>query len=127
MKKVYKRTCPNCRETFETDNPNKKYCNDKCYMQFNKKQAKLKREERKKYYVRNCLWCGTEFEPHYPKKFCSFECREIFNSVKKRICNLYPFDSEGELDRLRELGQNYRFEDPKENLFYGLGEENGQN
>jgi len=71
-----------------------------------------------------CLWCHSEFEVRPLRKYCCPEHGMIYRQIKLRIMNLYPFNSDAELDKLERLGQDYRFKDESLNRFYGLGEKN---
>lgn len=99
-----------------------KYCSNECYMIAQRKRDKQKREAKKVYDF--CKWCKKKFLMKSPQqKFDSDKCRIRFLAVRDRIQNLYPFDeskTQKELEKLRKLGKNYRFEDEKLNIFYNL-------
>jgi hypothetical protein len=118
------KTCPNCGK--EVKKNHRTYCNDVCLAEFWKKknhEKALERIREREKYIHKCLWCKCEI--NYRKKYCCPECRTIYFSVKTRIGRLFEFDTkkqQAELKKLEELGKNYRFKDPKENAYYGLGE-----
>lgn len=53
------------------------------------------------------------------RRFCGYECESIFEVIERRILSLYAFEREKqaqELEKLKALGCDYRFEKPHENL-----------
>lgn len=77
--------CENCNNLFETDYKfrNKKYCNQKCYLETAKKNKLLgKKYDETVRDIRCCVQCGKEFieRKKYTRKLCSNECRLLWNA-----------------------------------------------
>ena len=117
-----------CNKSFETVTWNQKYCSSKCYM-LNRKFVKNQKAKKYHSYDSVCLWCHekTEFVP--TKRFCGeHKCSYTFDTIRKRIQNIYFFDEKSvdrELARLEKLGKNYTFPKPHQQLnnFYELNGE----
>lgn len=113
--------CKNCGKEFEKIK-NRIFCCKKCCTIFHQNKNKIKHVITKK-----CRWCHNQF--FGKKKFCDAVCVANFYKIRKRIFNIFPFESERalkEIQRLEKLGNNYTFPAPHEqlNVFYELKGDN---
>lgn len=73
--------CPNCNTEFETNLSFKKFCNEKCKIEFHNKKKNLK--------TINCDYCGKEFQrPKHligERNFCCRECKDKQLSEDKSV------------------------------------------
>ena len=80
--------CINCEQLFEAlfKHRDKKFCNRKCYFEYNKKNNIVGRKKdlllRE---IRKCVVCENEFEVKIrdSKKMCSDECRKKWNLIQE--------------------------------------------
>lgn len=81
---TYQRTCEWCGTTFESNNPNKKYCSDDCCY---KGRLKLKRDQWGKAYIPRtyvCKECGTEFTTECGDTHSVFCCQSCAETYERR-------------------------------------------
>jgi predicted transcriptional regulator len=81
--------CPVCGGHFNTKNPNKKYCSDKCLRK--QKQINYKNKHGDLLFIRRfgygvCNYCGVEFlRKRKEQKFCSLNCSAKY---RKKFINI---------------------------------------
>ena len=75
------KTCPHCKNEFETTNSRKVYCSDKCKLR-NHKELNAKEQ--------TCKQCSKTFYSYKAKEFCGVECRKQHTFERnKNVPNKY--------------------------------------
>lgn len=63
---IVMKRCLQCKSFYESDNPNRKYCSDKCRKKYNR--------DRYGTFIYICAGCGNEFRAYRKRKYCKKEC-----------------------------------------------------
>jgi len=122
MGKMVTRNCKNCGKKFTYDNKkHRNYCTKKCRLDYYRNKKVESRT--KKPYI--CVWCHTEID--HKSKFCGRLCDNTFHTVRRRIYSIFSFEREKaeiEIKKLEQLGNDYTFPPPHQDLnaLYNLGD-----
>ena len=117
--------CSNCevyysvyRNRYEREHYEHHFCSRNCWLTFLRKNRKPTGEIQR--VKTKCQWCHARIITTHPhQKYCNRDCEDKFNSVGKRVLNVYGFD---EFERLCKRGKDYSFKkrEDKFNAYYGL-------
>lgn len=81
-----KKPCLYCKDLFKPNKKTQKYCSTTCKRKAEQENHKsIKVFDNKPLHTFNCSWCGTAFESHYAKKYCSTTCALCANGAQKSI------------------------------------------
>lgn len=83
-KKLAKKPCLHCKELYVPNSSFQKYCSTTCKRKAEQESHKsIKVFSDKPLNTFTCSWCGTSFESHYAKKYCSITCAMCANGSQK--------------------------------------------